>query len=106
MTADIRNLPVPSFRGVLFPAKSRVHRFAHEASPQHVSYNQGDFWDLTGCRARTWTYGVPFNEGLAKNWENLFSKTYPEFYKAYRDRSPGTLVDPLQGPVLCVPGSA
>jgi hypothetical protein len=105
MTADIRDLNVPSWRGILFPGKNRQHRFAHEASPQHVSYNEGDFFDMTGSRARTWTYQVPFNEGLTKSWDNLFSKTYPEFYKAYRDRSPGTLVDPLQGPVLCVPGS-
>lgn len=105
MTADIRKLPVPSWRGILFPSKSRKHRFAHEASPQHVSYGSGDFFDMTGMRARTWTYQIPFNEGLVKNWESLFSKTYPEFYRAYRDRTPGTLVDPVQGPVICVPGS-
>lgn len=105
MVADIRRLPVPSWRGILFPGKNRKHRFAHEASPQHVSYADGDFFDMTGQRARTWSYQIPFNEGLTRNWETLFSKTYAKFYEAYRDRTPGTLVDPLQGPVLCVPGS-
>lgn len=88
----------------MVPAKELRHRFAHESSPAHVSFGNGDYFDMTGTRARTWTAKTPFNESL-KNWEKLFSKTYPEFYEAYRDRSPGTLVTPLQGPVLCVPGS-
>lgn len=104
MAADIRNLAVPSWRGILVPAKSLRHRFAHESSPAHVSYAEGDFFDMTGTRARTWAAQIPFNENL-KGWEKLFSKTYPEFYEAMRDRSPGTLVTPLQGPILCVPGS-
>jgi hypothetical protein len=104
MTADIRTLAAPSWRGIMFPAKELRHRFAHEQSPAHVSYGTGDFFDMTGTRARSWTAKIPFNESL-KNWETLFSKTYPAFYEAMRDRSPGTLVTPLQGPVLCVPGS-
>jgi hypothetical protein len=88
----------------MVPAKELKHRFAHESSPAHVSYGSGDYFDMTGTRARTWAAKIPFNESL-KNWEKLFSKTYPEFYEAMRDRTPGTLVTPLQGPVLCVPGS-
>lgn len=105
MAGDIRNLPVHSWRGILFPAKSSKHRFAHEASPQHISYAKGDFFDMTGQRARTFAYQIPFNEGLQKHWEALFTKTYPKFYEAYLDRSPGTLVDAVRGPVLCVPGT-
>ena len=104
MAADIRQLAVPSWRAIMFPAKDLEHRFAHEQSPAHVSYGNGDFFDMTGTRARTWDCTIPFNENL-KNWENLFSKTYPDFYRAMRDRTPGTLVTPLQGPILCVPGS-
>ena len=104
MTADIRKLAVPSWRDILFPAKSLTHRFAHEISPSHVTYAQGDFFDMTGTRARVWDCQIPFNESL-NNWETLFSKTYPKFYQAMMDRTPGTLVTPLQGPILCVPGS-
>jgi hypothetical protein len=88
----------------MIPCRKFQHRFAHEASPQHVSYGDGDFIEMTGTRARTWSATIAFNETL-KNYDQLFSKTYPEFYTAYRDRSPGTLVTPLHGPVLCKPGS-
>ena len=104
MAVDIRRLAVPTWRDIAFPAKDLTHRFAHESSPAHVAYAQGDFFDMTGSRARTWDCTIPFNESLW-NWEKLFSKSYPKFYEAMRDRSPGTLVTPLQGPILCVPGS-
>lgn len=104
MPADIRQLAVPSWRSILFPSTDLEHRFAHENSPAHVSYGNGDYFDMTGTRAGFWDCSIPFNETL-KNWEKLFSKTYPEFYEAMRDRSPGILVTPLQGPKLCVPGS-
>lgn len=104
MAADIRKLPITSWRGIMFPAKDLAHRFAHESSPAHVSYGQGDFFDMTGTRARTWDCTIPFNENLW-NWETLFSKSFPEFYEAMRDKTPGTLVTPTHGPILCVPGS-
>lgn len=105
MTADIGKLAVVSWRGILVPCKLLRHRFAHEASPQHVSFGKGDYVDMTGQRARTWAGTIAFNDNVT-NFQEAFSKSYPEFYRAYyEDRSPGTLVTPLQGPVLCVPGS-
>ena len=104
IVVDIRKLRVPEWRGIMVPCARFTHRFAHESSPQHVSYAQGDFIDMTGTRARTWTATIAFNETL-RGYNNLFSKVWPDFYAAYRDRSPGILLTPLQGEVLCTPGS-
>lgn len=97
-------LPRVSFRGVEFPINSRNvnHSFEHTESGQ---YRQGAFTEVVGDGAWRFRYEIPMKQGFQTGWKDVLKNTYPALMKAYEDRTPGWLSDPLLGSILVIPGT-
>ena len=98
-------LPVLEFRGIQLPCVDRTHQFQHEQAPHHVLYRDGVAVDMLGAQGRTFRYSVPMRDGVTAGHKALFSTGLTALYEAFRDKTPGFLVDPVHGRVLVVPGT-
>lgn len=94
-----------SFRGIALPCVDRSHQFSHEQTPHHVLYRDGVAIDMLGIQARTFRYSCPMRDGVTAGHTSLFAKTFRLLYEAFRDKTPGFLVDQVHGRVLVVPGA-
>ena len=101
----LSKLQVASFRGVKFPIlrSSREHQWQNV---EHgIQYRDGMLVDTTGGQNWTFSYAIPFRQGIAKGaWKDLFTKGLPEFLALYKEGLEGTLIDPLHGSIRVRPG--
>jgi hypothetical protein len=98
--------PTASFRGIAFPITERDVTHSHDTVEHRLQYRDGRLIEITGGSNKTFTYTIPFRQGIARGpYKDLFVKTLPEFWLAYADKSRGTLVDPITGVSQVVPGS-
>lgn len=90
---------------IILPIIERDHEFAHEGADHAVIYRDGVAVEQTGAGARVFTYTIPLREGLTKGpYGGLFSVTLMKLWQSFHgDKSPGTLADPIYGPITCVP---
>jgi hypothetical protein len=92
------------WRGRQYPITSRNVSFGHEGAEDRIQYRDGEFRQQLGAHSLTLRYTLPMREGIAKfPYRNLFTREYARLFADMRDRSPGLLVDPLLGPITCVP---
>jgi len=102
-------LPTMSFRGIALPVVDRDHSFSHETAPHQVVFRDGVATEMLGINGRVFSYTVPMRESVIstrrKIGPNLFTKQFYKLYEAYRDQSPGPLVDPIHGQVTVTPGT-
>lgn len=101
-------LPTMSFRGIALPVVDRDHTFSHESAPHQVVFRDGVATEMLGINGRVFNYSVPMRESIVnqrRGFKNLFSKRFYQLYEAYRDPSPGPLVDPIHGRLTVTPGT-
>lgn len=104
MTDVLRLLPWFQWRGIQYPLASRSVTFAHEAVETRVQYQDNTFVEQLGAGSFVLTYTIPMREDIAKGpYKNLFTVGLPQLLKDFRDRTPGTLLDPVYGELRCVP---
>jgi hypothetical protein len=101
-------LPTMSFRGIALPVVDRDHTFSHESAPHQVVYRDGVATEMLGINGRVFNYSVPMRESITnqrRQFQNLFTKQFYKLYDAYRDPTPGPLVDPFHGKITVTPGT-
>jgi hypothetical protein len=104
----LAQLPSMSWRGIVLPVIDRSHTFQFETAPHKIIYRDGVATEMLGEQGRVFHYSIPMRETVKSAKEGLrqlFSKGFRELYRAYRDPSPGMLVDPAHGAILCTPAS-
>ncbi len=100
MTDVLVKLMTADFRAITFPITARQYGFQQENASHKFIFVDDQIVDSLGRENPTYSYTIPFREDVVKApWSHLFTKTYPEFLKACRNRSPGILTDPLHGPL-------
>lgn len=109
-TADdlFGRLPTMSFRDIAVPVVDRDHTFSHESAPHQVVFRDGVATEMLGTGGRVFMYSVPFRESIVdqrRDFKKLFTKRFYQFYEAYRDPSPGPLVDPVHGKITVTPAA-
>jgi hypothetical protein len=89
-----------SWRDIAFPVVGdRQFGFQHEHEEHRFIFKDVQLIESLGRRNPTWSYEIPFREGVARGrWKNLFTEVYPKFLAACYDRTAGTLVDYVHGP--------
>lgn len=98
MTDLVRNLQPASWRGIAFPVVTREFGFSHEQARHRYIYRNEQIIDSIGRENPTWTYQIPFREGITvAPWSALFTEVYPGFLAACMDSSMGVLEDPIHG---------
>jgi hypothetical protein len=98
-------MEILQWRDVILPCSDWSHRFAHDTIQHHIIYRAGVAIDMLGAQARTFSYLLPLKQGILRApHRNAFTSTYYRLYEAYRDKSPDTLIDPVHGPIMAVPG--
>jgi hypothetical protein len=101
-------LPTASFRGIGFPVVDRDHTFSHETAPHQVVFRDGVATEMLGINGRQFSYSAPIRESIVnqrRQFKNLFTKQLSKLYDAFRDTTPGPLVDPIHGNVTVTPGT-
>lgn len=93
MTDVFVNLDEPIWRGFSFPITERSVSFVQGTAKHRIQYRDGQPLESIGTENRIWRYSIPMREAVR---ENLFAVTGP-FMDACRDRSDGTLIDPVHG---------
>lgn len=93
MTDVFVNLDEPIWRGFSFPITERSVSFVQGTAKHRIQYKDGQPLESIGTENRIWRYSIPMREAVR---ENLFAVTGP-FMDACRDRSDGTLIDPVHG---------
>jgi hypothetical protein len=100
----LKRLPLFEWRGRQYPLLARSVSFGHEGASDRIQYRDNDFIQQLGAHSLTFRYTLPMRQGIAKfPYRNLFITEYPLLFAAMRDRSKGTLVDPILGPFVCIP---
>lgn len=93
MTDVFVDLKDPIWRGFEFPITERTVSFVQGTAKHRIQYKDGQPLESIGTENRIWKYSIPMREAVRKN---LFAVTGP-FMEACRDRSDGTLLDPIHG---------
>lgn len=104
----LAKLPSMSWRGIVLPVVERSHSLQYETAPHKFIYRDGVATEMLGEQGRVFHYTIPMRESIVSIKEGLsklFSRGFRELYRAYRDPSPGMLVDPMHGAILCTPAS-
>ena len=79
---------------------TRDFGFVHDQEKHRFIFRDTELIESLGRENPTFRYSIPFREDIARDpWKNLFRNVYPKFLEACLDRSSGTLVDPVHGPV-------
>ena len=108
-TTDIfGQLPTMTFRGIALPVVDRDHSFSHETAPHQVVFRDGVATEMLGINGRVFNYSCPLRESITskrRGFKNLFTKQFYALYEAYRDPTPGPLVDPIHGKIIVTPGT-
>ena len=107
MTQDLwSQLPIPSWRGIPFPASERTVSRAHDTVEHKIQYRNGFPVEMTGARNWTFDYSLPLREDIElPGYGRLYTELLPALVEAFNDRSPGVLVDPVYGEFVCVPST-
>ena len=104
MTDILAERPKASWRGIPLPVVQRSVENSHGAVMHVAEYKNGRNIELSVGGQDVFRYKLAASENLLpahlKHW---FTLHYNEFIRAYKDRSPGTLVDPGRGLVTCKP---
>lgn len=96
----LAQLPRPSWRGIEFPIQGeRQFSFDHDDQKIRILFRDDQLIESLGRTSPTYTYSIPFREGIARHWVHAFTEIYPRFLEACLDRSRGDLFDPLHGVV-------
>ena len=103
----LKDLLVVSWRDIVFPITTREFGFQQETAQHRYIFRDEKLIESLGRDNPTFRYTIPFREGIIRKQDvfgKLFSETYPLFLMACRDRSSGTLQDPVLGgvPAKCV----
>jgi len=94
-------LPV-AWRDIQFPISSREFGFQQATAQHKYIFRDDQLIESLGRDNPTYRYTIPLREGIIRKpdvFGALFSSTFPEMLSACRDRSAGTLEDPIHGPV-------
>ncbi len=100
MTDVLKQLRVASFRGIIFPIVARTFGFQQAQTEHRFIFKDDQLIEALGRQNPTFRYTIPFREDIfASPWNgaNLFTRVYPLFLEACRDRSNGDLRDPIHG---------
>jgi hypothetical protein len=101
MADVLKNLPRLSWRGIEIPILSRRAGFAQGEQKHRYVYRDQEFVESTGTENWTFSYTIPFREGVSKlPYKSLFKETFTKFINACRDRTSGPLIDPVLGPFI------
>lgn len=98
MTDVLSELPTLSFRGIEVPCTSIEGAFSHDAAQNKYVFRDEALIQSLGRKNITFRYEIPFRQGILKApFKDLYLATFPEFLNACRDRTAGTLEDPVAG---------
>lgn len=95
MTDRLKDLDDPKWRGFEFPIKERSLQFSQRSAKHTRQYRDGSFIESTGTENRVFSYTIPMRDAAGVGFDNAVP-----FEAACRDRSEGTLVDPIYGEII------
>jgi hypothetical protein len=105
VTDVLKQLQRGSFSDIEFPISHREYGFQQEQAAHRFIFRDNELIESLGRKNPTWRYTIPFREDITVTpWANLFTRVYPFFLAACRERDRQDLVDPIHGknPVKCV----
>lgn len=103
MTDALSKLPRFAWRGQELPLLRRSVRFSHESTNHSFQYRDGELVERKGVKNWILSYAIPFRQDIAKGpYKDLFTTELLTFIFACRDKSPGTLRDPVLGTMRAV----
>lgn len=99
-----KQLPALYWRGVgPLPIANRQVSFEHDIIRHKFMYRDDELVESVGRKNWIFSYTLAFYEDISPGkhgYKNLYTKTFPEFLAACRNRDVGTLEDPMLGSYL------
>lgn len=92
-----------SWKGSVFPwTGERIYSFSHEQARHRYIFRDNKLIESIGLNNPSFTYDIPFYESIRQHgFKNLFTKVYPKFLEACKDRGAGILIDSVHDEVRC-----
>lgn len=98
MTDVFKDLPRLKWRGIEVPIAQRSVSFEQEHAIHKYAYRDDELIEALGRKNWRFRYTIPFREDIRKGpYKNLYVATFSTFLQACRDRSEGSLEDPILG---------
>lgn len=98
MTDVFKDLPRLHWRGIEVPVAERKVSFEQELATHKYAYRDDELLESLGRKNWRFDYTIPFREDIRKGpYRNLYVATFSTFLDACRDRSAGSLQDPILG---------
>lgn len=95
----LSNLQELSFRGIKVPCVSADSQFTQQHEEHRVLYQNSSYIESLGKNNTTFSYSIPFRNGITVKYRNIATVTFSAFLKACQDSTAGTLTDPVYGSI-------
>lgn len=93
-----------SFRGIGMPVSSRERSLNHEVVQSSIQFGSGQLLTTPSIGNPRYTYRIVASDGLTGfGYKDLFTVELRRMVLAMADRSPGPLIDPVEGEIRAKP---